>query len=76
MSHDVQEVISDPSKHYLLSDSRLFEYSVQPLYFGSSANGSLLGYVVSGYAIDSKFLREVGRGAGRKQLFLPAIQSL
>ena len=70
LSHDVQEVISDPSKHYLLSDSRLFEYSVQPLYFGSSANGSLLGYVVSGYAIDSKFLREVGRGAGAEATFL------
>jgi hypothetical protein len=60
----------DPSKHYLLSDGRLFEYSVQPLYFGSTVSGTLLGYMISGYAIDGAFLREVGRGAGAEAAFL------
>jgi signal transduction histidine kinase len=69
LKRDLQAVIADPSKHYLLSDGRLFEYSVQPLYFGSRANGTLLGYVISGYAIDSGFLRAVGRGAGAEAAF-------
>lgn len=69
LRHDLQTVITDPSKHYLLSGGRLFEYSVQPLYFGSRANGTLLGYVIGGYAVDSAFLREVGRGAGAEAAF-------
>lgn len=69
LRRDLQIAIADPSKHYLLSDGRLFEYSVQPLYFGSRVNGTLLGYVISGYAIDSGFLREVGRGAGAEAAF-------
>jgi hypothetical protein len=63
---DLQAVIRDPSRHYLLSGGRLYEYSVRPLYFGSAASGTLLGYVVSGYAVDHRLLREVGRGAGAK----------
>jgi len=69
LRHDLQTVIADPSKRYLLSDGRLFEYSVQPLYFGSTTNGTLLGYVIGGYAIDQDFLREVGRGAGAEAAF-------
>ncbi len=69
LQRDLQTVITDPSKHYLLTDGRLFEYSVQPLFFGSRTSGTLLGYVVSGYAIDSSFLRQVGRGAGAEAAF-------
>lgn len=70
LKRDLQVVINEPKKHYLLSDGRLFEYSVRPLYFGSEKDGTLLGYVVSGYAIDRGFLREVGRGAGAEAAFL------
>ena len=69
LRRDLQTEIADPSKHYLLCDGRLFEYSVRPLYFGSPANGARLGYVISGYAIDRGFLREVGRGAGAEAAF-------
>ena len=67
---DLQAVIRDPSRHYLLSAGRLYEYSVRPLYFGSAANGTLLGYVVSGYAVDHRLLQEVGRGAGADAAFV------
>ena len=70
LKHDLEAVISDSSKHYLWSEGRLFEYSIRPLFFGSSKDGTLLGYVISGYAIDSGFLREVGRGAGADAAFL------
>jgi hypothetical protein len=69
LKRDLQTVIADPTKHYLLTSGRLFEYSVRPLYFGSPRNGTLLGYVISGYAIDQGFLREVGRGAGAEAAF-------
>jgi hypothetical protein len=38
LKSDLQAVIGDPSRHYLLSGGRLYEYSVRPLYFGSAAN--------------------------------------
>src|SRR6185437_5233096 len=34
----LEALIADSSKHYLLSDGRLFEYTVRPLYFGSEAH--------------------------------------
>jgi signal transduction histidine kinase len=70
LKHDLQVVIDDPSSHYLLSGGRLYEYSVRPLYFGSEATGTLLGYVVSGYVIDHRLLQEVGRGAGAEVAFI------
>ena len=69
LRRDLQAVITDSSRHYLLSGGRLFEYSEQPLYFGSRTNGTLLGYVISGYSIDGDFLHEVGRGAGAEAAF-------
>jgi signal transduction histidine kinase len=74
LRNDLQAVIADRSKHYLLSDGKLFEYSVRPLYFGSEKGGTLLGYVISGYAIDERFLREVGRGAGAQATFFAGNQ--
>jgi signal transduction histidine kinase len=70
LSRDLESLISTPAKHYLLSGGRLFESSVRPLYFGSEKDGTLLGYVVSGYAIDQNFLREVGQGAGAEATFV------
>jgi len=69
LMHDLQALIANPAKHYVLSNGHLFEYSIRPLYFGSAASGTLLGYVISGYAIDHGFLQEVGRGAGAEAAF-------
>jgi signal transduction histidine kinase len=70
LKSDLQAVIGDPSRHYLLSGGRLYEYSVRPLYFGSAASGTVLGYVVSGYAVDHRLLQEVGHGAGAEAAFV------
>lgn len=37
---------------YFVSGNSLFGCSVQPLYFGSSTEGTVLGYVISGFALD------------------------
>ncbi len=70
LNRDLETLIAVSSKHYLLSEGRLFEYSVRPLYFGSEKSGTLLGYVISGYEIDQNFLREIGQGAGAEATFL------
>ncbi len=67
---DLEALIANPAKHYLLSDGRLFEYSVRPLYFGSEADGTLLGYVISGYAIDRDFVRQVSQASDAEATFL------
>ena len=70
LKRDLQGAIREPEAHYLVSEGRLFEFSVHPLYFGSEANGTLLGYVISGFTIDHDFLQEVGRGAGAEAAFV------
>jgi signal transduction histidine kinase len=70
LKRDLQNKISDPAKHYLLSGGHLYEYSVRPLYFGSETTGTLLGHVISGYSVDRHFLLEIGRGAGAEAAFV------
>ncbi|MEA2541547.1 MAG: hypothetical protein QOH35_2913, partial [Acidobacteriaceae bacterium] len=41
----------------------LYELSIQPLYFGPPENGSYLGYVIIGYAIDRQVAGEVSEAA-------------
>jgi signal transduction histidine kinase len=48
----------------------LYELSFQPLYFGPRANGSYLGYVVIGYAIDRQLAAEVSEAAAADVTFL------
>jgi signal transduction histidine kinase len=57
----LQNLIAAPRQHYLVSNGRLFECSVRPLYFGSERDGTLLGYVVSGFAIDRKMVEKISR---------------
>jgi signal transduction histidine kinase len=57
----LQTLLAAPARHYLVSGGRLFECSVRPLYFGSEQDGTLLGYVVSGFAIDRKMVEQISR---------------
>ncbi|HEY0797369.1 MAG TPA: ATP-binding protein [Acidisarcina sp.] len=44
-------------------EKSLYELSVRPIYFGPPSNGSQLGYVIIGYAIDPQVAREVSEAA-------------
>ena len=55
---ELAKVLGSAEKHFLLADGRLFEFSVQPLFFGTETSGTLLGYVVTGYAVDSALVRQ------------------
>lgn len=70
LQQQLQAVLSTPRKHYLLASNNLYEYAITPIYFGAATDGTLLGYVVGGYAVDHELLREVGRGAGAEGAFI------
>jgi len=67
---DLANAINDEDKHYLLSGGKLFEYSKRPLYFGNEITGTVLGYVISGYAIDAPFLQQVNRSSAAEIAFV------
>ncbi len=69
LTSKLQELVGTPAKHFLLSEGRLFEFSVQPLYFGDQTSGTLLGYVISGYAIDQDFVRQISQAAAADAMF-------
>jgi signal transduction histidine kinase len=48
----------------------LYELSIQPLYFGPPENGSYLGYVIIGYAMDRQVASEVSEAAAADVIFL------
>ena len=61
LAHQLESFIKSPSNVYLVGDDGLYACSVRPLYFGSQATGTLLGYVVSGYAIDRDMVEQISR---------------
>jgi signal transduction histidine kinase len=78
LAPDITEVPSDLGNdsitssrpRYVLSGNRLYEIVSKPLYFGSAAQGTLLGYVAIGYAIDNQVAREVGEAAEAQVVFV------
>lgn len=54
---------------YLVVDGRLYEISIQPLYFGPIASGTRLGYVVSGFEINQRVAQEVRQAAAAEVAF-------
>ena len=66
----LQGLAGDPRKHYLVTDGQLFDFAVQPLYFGSERNGTLLGFVISGYAVNRAFLNVISQATTAQAAFL------
>ena len=64
-----QGLVTSTRPQYVLNGDRLYEVVSEPLYFGSPAEGSLLGYVAIGYAIDSQVAQEVGQAAAAQVVF-------
>jgi signal transduction histidine kinase len=62
-------LLASPEKHYLIAGGSLYACASRPLYFGSEAQGTLLGYVVSGISID-RTIREISQPAGVDVAFL------
>ena len=70
LGQELQQAMGRSGEHYLIADGRLFDFSVRPLYFGEATQGTLLGYVVSGYAIDRNVVDLISRASGNEVTFL------
>ncbi len=58
------------SRLFVISGDRLFATSVRPLYFGSETNGTILGYVISGFAIDHATVEQLSNATSVDAAFL------
>ncbi|HEX4308522.1 MAG TPA: HAMP domain-containing sensor histidine kinase [Acidobacteriaceae bacterium] len=76
LAADLQTMLDSSGTLYLVSGDQLFACSVRPLYFGSEASGALLGYVISGFAIDRSLLDEISRATMVDATFISGNQVL
>lgn len=68
--HDgLNTLLASPGKHYLIDHGALYACALQPLYFGSDEDGTLLGYVVSGVSIE-RTVRQISAPTGVEATFL------
>ncbi len=67
----VQACMARPEEPCMVAFGQsLYTLSIQPLYFGPPSNGSQLGYVILGYAIDQQVAREVSDVAAAEVAFV------
>jgi signal transduction histidine kinase len=66
---DLHNLFTSSTIHYLVSGGRLYACSVRPLYFGSKQNGTLLGHVISGFAIERDMVRQIGQATATDATF-------
>ncbi len=69
LTEGLEQIVARPTLHYIAADGRLFDVSVRPLYFGDEAHGTLLGYVISGYRIDTDVIRLISHASGDDAAF-------
>ena len=76
LRQDIEAALISEDRRYLVSDQQLFGYSVKPLFFGNDRSGTLLGYVITGYAIDSRQLSRLANASGLQLVFLSGLHEL
>jgi signal transduction histidine kinase len=54
---------------YTINRKGLFGCSVRPLYFGTQTEGTILGYVISGFAIDHRAVQQLSRATSVEAAF-------
>jgi signal transduction histidine kinase len=59
----------EDANRWWYGDRHLYQIFVQPIYFGSRTDGSLLGFLVIGDEIDAKLAREVSKVAASQVAF-------
>ena len=62
-------LLSAPDKHYLIGNSSLYACALQPLYFGSDQEGTVLGYLIIGASIEHT-VRQMSDPTGVEAAFL------
>jgi signal transduction histidine kinase len=64
-----QTLQSAPGGHWWFGAGHLYEVFLQPIYFGSADDHTVLGYLVLGYEIDDHVTRDVSRVAASQVAF-------
>jgi hypothetical protein len=59
----------EDSSHWWFGAHHLYQTFVQPVYFGSKTEGSLLGFLIIGYEIDNRLAREVSKVSASQVAF-------
>jgi signal transduction histidine kinase len=59
----------EDSSHWWFGAHHLFQTFMQPVYFGSKTEGSLLGFLIIGYEIDGRLAREVSKVSASQVAF-------
>jgi signal transduction histidine kinase len=73
---DLQILLATPKVRFLVTEGRLYACSVQPIYFGSEKSGTLLGYVISGYAIEHDMVRAINQETSVETAFVSSGHAL
>ena len=64
-----QSLDEDDSSHWWYGGHHLYQTFVQPIYRGSAAEGTLLGFLVIGYEINERLAAQVSKVAGSQVAF-------
>ena len=64
-----QSLDEDDPSHWWFGDHHLYQAFVQPIYRGSSTDGTLLGFLVIGYEINDRLAREMSKVAASQVAF-------
>lgn len=59
----------EDSSHWWFGAHHLYQTFVQPIYFGPKTEGSLLGFLIIGYAIDDRLAHEVSKVSASQVAF-------
>jgi len=59
----------EDSSHWWFGSHHLYQTFMQPVYFGSKTEGSLLGFLIIGYEIDDRLAREVSKVSASQVAF-------
>jgi signal transduction histidine kinase len=59
----------EDSSHWWFGAHHLYQTFLQPVYFGSKTEGSLLGFLIIGYEIDDRLAREVSKVSASQVAF-------
>jgi len=59
----------EDSSHWWFGSHHLYQAFVQPVYFGSRTEGTLLGFLVIGYEIEDRLAREVSKVSASQVAF-------
>ncbi|HET9698682.1 MAG TPA: HAMP domain-containing protein, partial [Terriglobales bacterium] len=65
-----QSLQTEDRTHWWFGNNRLYAVSIQPIYFGSANEGSMLGYVALGYEVDEQFVKELSQVADSEVAFI------